>query len=100
MVCRPQLQLIHGGPWSSKGGALTGVAPFGYFGRLELTAIEGKGRREQRGSHQGLQRPEHRQSEASDDVEQQQRVVLGGSTTRAWRRGGRHGYESRGMVAR
>jgi hypothetical protein len=54
---------VHHGLATMAGLGLTGPTPFGCFDRRELTVMKGKGRGEQRGSHQGFQRPGKRQSE-------------------------------------
>jgi hypothetical protein len=55
---------LAGPPWSSDhaGLGLTGAAPFGCSDRWELAMTKGKERGEQRGSHQGLERPGKRRS--------------------------------------
>jgi hypothetical protein len=66
------------GPPRSKdhgGLGLAGPAPFGCSGRRELAVMKGKGRGEQRGSHQGLQRPGSMRSEASGRENNQWRLL-------------------------
>jgi hypothetical protein len=48
---------VHHGLATMAGLGLPGAALFGCFGRRELAATKGKGRGEQCGYHQGLQRP-------------------------------------------
>jgi hypothetical protein len=80
---------VHHGLVIVAGLGLTGVMPFGHFGRWELAAMKGKGRGEWRSPHRGQNRPARRRGEAGGKEEQAAAVVIGDGrlwSTERWRK--------------
>jgi hypothetical protein len=68
--------LVHHGLMTMAGLGLTGVVPFGSFGRRELAVTKGKGRGEWTSPHRGQNRPAQRRGLAGGEEEEAATVVI------------------------